>query len=156
MAIVEASGTPRPQQATFATASLHASGNVMDGRDIRVELLIVAPRHEVVAGAALSTAAFCVMKDRWLAAPGVVFPDVVKEHLPDTMVPHIMWEEPFAFGGVGTVHVDGLEVEAHALRAVPIADSERLFLERNGYWEFTSRLESAKVITHDLYRRPVC
>lgn len=52
----------------------------MDGRDIRVELLIVAPKDSIAAANVLATAGFFVMKDGWLAAPGVVFVDAVREN----------------------------------------------------------------------------
>jgi hypothetical protein len=99
IAVVEASGTPSTTLTTFTAASLHEAANV------------------------LATAGFFVMKDRWLAAPGVVFADVVREYFPNTTVPHIMWTEPFDFDGLSTVHVDGVDQDVHVLQAVPLADS---------------------------------
>jgi antitoxin YqcF len=95
VSVVEAAHTPSPTLATYATASLHAVPNVMDGHDIRVELLMVAKEGEDAAANVVATAAFCVIKNGWLAAPGVVFPNAVREYLPETTVPHLMWTEPF-------------------------------------------------------------
>ena len=156
IAVVEAAGTPSTMLITFATASLHASPNNMDGRDIRVELLIVAPKDSIAAANVLATAGFFVMKDRWLAAPGVVFVDAVREYFPNTTVPHLMWTEPFDFDGLSTMHVDGVDQDVHMLQAVPLAESERLFLIENGFDALSSRLEAVEAPHYDFFRDPVC
>ncbi len=73
VAIVEAEGSPHPALVTYMTASLHAVENWLDGRDVRVELMIVGPRGVPELGNVVATSAFNVSKDGWLAAPGVVF-----------------------------------------------------------------------------------
>ena len=156
VAVVEALHTPSRTLSTYVTASLHAAPKVMDGRDIRVELLMVAPQGEGSAANIVATAVFCVIKDGWLAAPGVVFPDAVREYLPDTTVPHLMWTEPFDFTDLGTIAVDGLVENLHVLQAVPLTERERDFLLEPGFDALSSRLESAEARHFDLYRVSVC
>lgn len=155
VAVMEAVGTPNPGSTTYATASLHAFPNLLDGEDIRVELLMTASESPDAANM-VATAAFCVMKDGWLAAPGVVFPDIVREYIPSTTVPHVMWSEPFSFKGLSPMLVPGLDHEVHPLQAVPIAASEWQFLLENGFFAFTERLAAADAPLHDLHRASVC
>lgn len=156
VAVVEARGTPSLDSVAFATASLHAYPNHLDERDIRVELLIVAQSDAFEAANIVATSAFCVMKNGWLAAPGVVFPNAVSEYFPRTTVPHVMWVEPFDFEDLSTVGVDGLEHDCHVLQAVPLADSERNFLSVNGFEALEERLSSAGVAHYDFYRAAAC
>lgn len=156
VAIVEAAHTPSPTLATYATASLHAVPNVMDGHDIRVELLMVAKEGEDAAANVVATAAFCVIKDGWLAAPGVVFPNAVREYFPGTTVPHLMWTEPFDFADLSTIRVDGMDENVHVLQGVPLTEPERALLHEHGFDALSSRLESAEAQHFDLYRESVC
>lgn len=156
VAVVEAASTPSPALSTFATASLHASPNHLDDRDIRVELLVVAENQRFEAANMVATSAFFVMKNRWLAAPGVVFPNAVSEYLPQTTVPHLMWVEPFDFEGLSTVRVDGISEDVHVLQGVPLADSERDFLGANGFDALEERLDSAQVAHYDFDRPAAC
>lgn len=156
VAVVEAVGTPHPRLTTYATASLHAFPNPLEGQDIRVELLMTAANEWPDAANMVATAAFCVMKDGWLAAPGVVFPNIVREYISSTTVPHVMWQEPSSFEGLSPMLVPGLDHQVHVLQAVPIAESEWQFLRDAGFLEFTERLAAAGVRHHDLLRESVC
>lgn len=155
VAVVEAPGVPHPELTTFATASLHAAPNVLEARDIRVELLIVGSRDRPELANVVATAAFFVLKDGWLAAPGVVFPNAISEYVPDATVPHLMWTEPFDFGDLGTVAIPDLTAEVHLLQAVPITDAEREFVLREGFDALSRALVSADAEHFDLYRASV-
>lgn len=152
VSVVEAIGSPSPTLSTFSTASLHGTVNLLDGDDIRVELMMTVLRESACAANVVSTAAFNVMKSGWLAAPGVVFPGVVREYSSGTTTPHVMWTEPFAFDGLGTVTLDGVDVDVHWLQAVPLTEPEAEFLRSEGYDALTARLESADVPYYDLGR----
>lgn len=157
VAIVEATGAPSPGLATYATASLHVHENLMDQQDIRVELMMVSSVDAEQVANVVATSAFLVMKDGWLAAPGVVFPNAVREYFPKTSVPHLMWTEPFDFSGLSTVPaLDGLDFDTHPLQGVPLSEAERDFLLENGVDALTERLESASAAHFDLNRESVC
>ena len=156
VAVVEASRTPHPTLATFATASLHAVPNLMDGRDVRVELLMVGPVRMAEAANIVATSAFRVLKEGWLAAPGVVYPNAVREYVPDTTVPHVMWSEPIEFQGLSTISVDTLGHQVHVLQAVPLAEAERTFLVEHGFDALAARLASAEAEHFDFWRASIC
>lgn len=157
VAVVEASGTPTPTLSSYATASLHATPNSLDGRDIRVELaFVVDGRSTSVAANILATAAFCVMKDGWLAAPGVVFPNAVRMYIPETTVPHLMWTTPFDFPAMSRLAVPALTEPVHGLQGVPLSDQEYDLLERRGLGVLEERLEASDAPHFDLYRASTC
>lgn len=152
VAVVEAVGSPHPDLSTFVTASLHATENWLDDRDIRVELMVVGRRGDAGLGNLVATAGFFVQKNGWLAAPGVVFPDLLRDYVADTTTPHLMWSEPFDFDGLSTCEIQGLTYPVHVLQAVPITDEERDLLVRHGYDALESALTSAGVLHFDLHR----
>jgi hypothetical protein len=155
VAIVTCSGTPSRELATVSTASLHVAPNKLEGDDIRVELLLVTELHLDEAANVLATAAFNVMKDGWLAAPGVVFPGAVREYYPRATTPHIMWTEPFVFPQLSTVHLEGVEHDVHWLQGVPLTEQERAFLSDSGFDALSARLEAADAPYYDVMRQSV-
>jgi len=67
---------------------------------------------------------------------------------------HLMWTPPFPWNELNRVEgVDGLTV--HWLFAVPIADTERQFLEDHGFDALEALLEEHNVEYFDLARSPV-
>lgn len=155
VAVVEAIGAPSPQLTTYATASLHAIANLLNGRDVRVELILVGEAGLGDVGNLLATAAFYVMKNRWLAAPGVVFPDIVADFFPGSDVRHIMWVPPFDFGTLSTFAVQGVDPSVHALQGVPITDRERALLDSAGFMVLDRELERANAPHYDFGRASV-
>jgi antitoxin YqcF len=142
-----------PQQGwmTCATVSLHLARNLVDGTDIRVELMATASDSDTALPNMLATAAFNVTKDGWLAAPGVVFPDLVRMYFTDTTTPHVMWSEPFNIQGLSTIAVAGFG-EVHCLLAVPLSDAEVRYLHTNGFDRLEERLVERSVEYFDLRR----
>lgn len=152
VAIVESQGSPHRQLATYVTASLHAQENRLDDQDVRVELVLVGEAGRPEVGNLLATAAFYVTKNRWLAAPGVVFPDVVTEYFPDADVRHLMWVAPFDFGGLSSFSADGFELPIHGLQGMPITDAEWSLLRRRGFEALEQALRGASALHYDLAR----
>jgi len=155
VAIVTCAGTPSGRLTAVSTASLHATPNVLEDDDLRVELLLVTDARYDEAANVLATSAFDVVKDGWLAAPGVVFPDAVREYYRDATTPHLMWTEPFDFPELSTVHLEGLEHDVHWLQGVPLTERERAFLVDSGFDALSGRLEAAAAPYYDLSRQSV-
>lgn len=155
IAIVEVTGAPAPRLTTFATASLHASENILGGQDIRVELILVGETGQREVGNLLATSGFYLAKNRWLAAPGVVFPDVVSDYFPNAHVKHLMWVAPFDFAGLSAFSAEGLDTPVHGLQGVPITDAEHGLLIRDGFDALERALESGKVLHYDFGRTSV-
>jgi hypothetical protein len=155
VAIVEADATPAPSLTTYATASLHDCVNRLDDRDVRVELFVVGLRECSELGKLLATAAFCVAKNQWLVAPGVVFPNIVSDYFPTAAVKHLMWVEPLDFANLSGMRVDGLEVPLFPLQGVPITDAEYGLLRANGFDALEQALSAADAAYYDVDRPSV-
>lgn len=145
-------GAPGPGWATSSTVELHRVPNLIDGRDVRVELMACAAESDPGLPDLLATAAFTVIKDGWLAAPGVVFPDLVAMYVPGTTTPHVMWAEPVNLPELSSVEITGVG-DVHWLLAIPLSTAEVQFLHENGYDALDARLGSAGAEYVDL-RRP--
>jgi hypothetical protein len=93
--IVQCDGTPSSEQTTYSTVSLHRYPNILDAQDVRTEFAGVAESDVELFPNALSSAAFFVIKDGWLAAPGVVFPGILTGYSMGTRMEHVLWYPPF-------------------------------------------------------------
>jgi hypothetical protein len=153
--IVTLTDVPVPDWAVFSTTGLSQVPNLLEGDDIRVELLACAGADDDAMRNVLATCAFNVASSGWLAAPGVVFRDVVTEYLPDATVPHVMWTEPFFADGLSTVTIPDVGT-IHWLQGVPLTDREVDYLERHGFDELEARLAGASAEYFDLWRESVC
>ncbi|MGD1901636.1 MAG: suppressor of fused domain protein [Geitlerinemataceae cyanobacterium] len=92
---------------------------------------------------AVATTAFFVMKDRWLCAPGIVFPNIVSTYYPDIPMKHIYFTSPFFWNG----ELDTLKTETKTvafLLAIPISEEERRFRIRHG----SDRVNASNLVSH--------
>jgi hypothetical protein len=145
---------PSPGLTTYSTVSLHLYPNLLDDQDIRTEIVGVVESSATAFPDALSTAAFYVIKDRWLVAPGVVFPGILLDYDLGTEMEHVMWAPPFEWEALKRVSIEP-DLTVHWLIAIPIYESERQFLLKHGYFKFEDLLEQNEVEYFDLSRRPV-
>ncbi len=141
---------------THSTLSLHRTPNLLDGSDIRIEIAGVADSSAAEFVNLLSTAAFFVMKDRWLCAPGVVFPDLIARYYPglSTSLRHVLFVEPFPWQELSTLSV-GPDLDVHWLLAMAISDAERQYLNHHGYDELEALFTRHEVAYFDLRRDSV-
>jgi hypothetical protein len=118
--------------------------NLMDGTDIRVEIAGVADSEAIDFPNVMAEAAGYVAKDHWLAAPGVVFQELLRRYdLSDTL-DHLLMVSPFPWSGLGSVAL-GDGVTAHWLLGFPISEAERQLLAALGVDVFESRMETQNV-----------
>jgi antitoxin YqcF len=153
--VVEAERIPHPTLSTYLTVSLHEVPNLLEGKDIRVELVAVGASGDPRFARMLGEAAEHVANDHWLAAPGVVFPDLIDVRSHQTAVRHVMWTEAFDLPELAQFVVEGVGVTVYGLQAVPITEAERTFLLREGFWEFEALLEAADAAHYDLDRESI-
>lgn len=93
-------------------------------------LMDVRGQNEII-GNVISTVGFYLLKYGWKAAPGIIFRRMVEMYDPKSPVPHVMFIPPFQWGtGMSKVKLSTKTV--YPLLAVPISDSERIFVEKNG------------------------
>ncbi len=154
--IMRFEGSPAADLSTFSTVTLHLAPNLLEQTDLRVELLGVAAPAKDEFPNLLATAAFFVMKDGWLCAPGVVFPELLSTYFPrmSRRLQHVLFVEPFEWPTLSSVPIEERLV-VHWLMAIPIAESERQFLNANGYDQLEALLAERNVAYFDLDRDTV-
>jgi antitoxin YqcF len=139
---------------SYSTIGLQTVPNLIDDTDIRVELAGVAPMAAMDFANVMGTAAFCVIKDRWRCAPGIVFPSVIKMYQLSSTLEHIVFSEPFQWEELGSVDV-APDKTVHWLLVIPISDSEYRFMLDRG-WDALDELFVKREIEYfDLERVPV-
>ncbi|QTN28786.1 suppressor of fused domain protein [Rhodoferax sp. AJA081-3] len=92
------------------------------GVEIYSEIIMDQRGHDERISNVLSTIAFCVMKDCWNVAPGVVFHDVVRMYVPGTELPHVMFTAPFQWNTMSKLSLSAKTI--YPLVAIPISEAE--------------------------------
>ena len=128
----------------YSTVSLHRAENRIAERDIRVELLGVAPRSKAEFANVLAGAAALVAERGHAAAPGAVLPDVLADYEVSDTLQHVLLTDPFAYEELGSVELDG-GPPVHWLQAVPISESERRFVLAHGFDALEERFAQAEM-----------
>jgi hypothetical protein len=149
--ILSCTDTPADGLSTYSTLGLRHVPVILEERTIPVELVGVGPTDASAYPNVLATSAFFVMKERWLCAPGVVFPDVVAEYELSEHLRHVLWLDPSPWPELGALTV-GTET-AHWLLALPISELERKRLVEVGLPQFEALLDG--VDYWDLQRPPI-
>lgn len=151
MDILRCDAAPISGWSSYSTLNLHLSPNRVNGHDIRVELAGVADTELDTFADVLATAAFQIMVDGWTAAPGVVFADIVAEHVPETTVPHLVWVPPSPWDDLHSVTVPG-DIDVKWLLAFPITESERVLIGNEGFDAAEDLFSEHEVEYFDLMR----
>jgi antitoxin YqcF len=148
-AVLTCADAPAPGLASHSTVTLHEARNMVDGISRPVELAGVAPAAALGFRDALASAAASIVADGWLAAPGVVYADLLDGLSPT--LPHVLLVEPFVWPELTRVRVrEGVEV--HWLLAVAISEPERRLLRRSGDAALLAQLGRRRVPYWDLER----
>jgi hypothetical protein len=79
----------------------------------------------------LSAIAFCMLRDGWKAAPGVVFQNVIEMFLPGLEVKHVLFYPPMQWGDAMDSVPLGTKV-IHPLLAIPITQQENELIRASG------------------------
>jgi hypothetical protein len=154
IAVLQSADRPTPGFVAYSTVSLHRAPNLVGERDIRVELLGVAPAGKAEFGNLLAGAAGLVAEYGFTAALGGVLPGVFADYdLSDTLE-HLVLCPPFAYEQLGAVELDD-GPSVHWLQAVPISESERRFHLAHGFDALEARFTEAEMEYWDLDRAPL-
>lgn len=120
---------------------------------IRLEL-VGAGRPDSLFSNIICSAAFCIARSGQLFFPGDVVPNVVAEYYPTSSVPHLMLAPPGLWGErFPSLHLPSIIVAF--LLAVPISESERLYLLEAGHEALEAELASQRIDYLDLWRNSV-
>ena len=150
VALFSAVARPASECTAYSTIGLCRAPNVLDGRQIAVELAMVSLSSRLDVPNVLASCAFLVTKDRWRCAPGVVFPDVFTKYGDGGHLRHVVWVPPFPWDRLAAVDVEDRSI--HWLLGVPISDDEREFLDGNGFDAFERLLAQEDTPYFDLDR----
>jgi len=125
-----------------------------EGRELRARAELVGACSTVAEAFPnlLATAAFFVVNSGYLAAPGVILPDVlaIYPYLSSTME-HLLLLPPFLWEG-RLETLQGAEHPVAWLLASPISEAERLYTEEHGVSALEMVFERQQIDVFDLNR----
>lgn len=134
--------------------SEYSIGLEIEGRPLRVELIIAIDKTQRYAPEILSTCAFCIMNSKYRCRPGAIFKDVVGQFISDSDMKHVLLMDPFLWEEeYCELKIDGLHIEW--LLVVPISERERQYAEQYGNDALMDLFEEADIDVHDLYRESI-
>lgn len=156
VAIAAAADTPTEGITSYSTVNLSDWPMYIDGREheTRVEIAGSAPNEVSNFQNAVSTAALCVIKQKWPCRPGVIYPDVLAAYHMSTTMKHVLFMEPVVWDKIeaSTQLPDRLVTW---VMMVPIADSEYEYANEHGWEALGQILEEDDIDYWDPQRRPV-
>jgi len=145
---------PNPGTTTFCTIGLFKYPMETEGKEfpVGIEMIGVCEGTEPRFANILADAAFYLMRTQWFCAPGSVLLNVLDpyENLSATLK-HLLFLPP----SLWSEHLHVMTIAGRKLtwlQAVPISESERVFLKREGIEAFVDRLEEEQVDIGDLAR----
>ena len=148
--------SPEEGLTSYSTVNLSDWPLYVDGRvhETRIEMMGTAPSEFELFQEAVSTAAFCVIKQKWECYPGAIFPDVLAMYHLSTTMKHVLFTEPFP----GSILEESVQLPDRLvtwLMMVPIADSEYEYAKANGWLALGQIFEEQDIDVWDLQRKPV-
>lgn len=153
--ILSCGSTPMPGWTSYSTIGVSDCVNLLEGEDIRVEIAAVGPQAESRFSNFIGDIGLRVVKDQWLAAPGVVFPWVARDAQLSDALPHAFLASPSPWPELGAVRLAAAAREVHWLLALPISAMEYAWLLEHGFFEFERLLEERNVQYFDVGRESV-
>lgn len=124
-------------------------GQEVDGKALRVELIILGDRNEAICAKILATAAFNVQQEQYCNF-GFVIEDVVSFYIADANVKHLALIHPFFWDGYKYLELDDTIVAW--LLALPITEEEKIYIDKNGIEKFNELLAKSQADLTDFYR----
>ncbi len=148
--------SPEKGLTSYSTVNLSDWPLYVDGHvyATRIEMMGTAPRELELFESAVSTAAFCVIKQKWECYPGAIFPDILAMYDLSATMKHVLFTEPFP----NTPLEKSLQLPDRLvtwLMMVPIADSEYEFAKARGWEALGQMFEDRNIDVWDLERKPV-
>lgn len=131
--ILSCADSPWAGVTSYATLGVSEVALVKDGTDLQVRAELVGACRSDTPGFAesLATAAFCIVKSRWLVAPGIIFPDAIFIHGASATMRHFLFLPPFLWEDrLKTIAIDAWRIAF--LMAVPISEAEMQFAGAEG------------------------
>ena len=147
---------PQRNLTAYATIGLSDYSMYQDNREFPTRLEIIGIGNTDVRWlpSALSTAAFYIMKEKWLCHPGTTLVDVLNNYAVDSDLKHLYFTAPFLWEtDLKTIKLATKQVGW--LLAIPITNSEYEYRKQNGDDKFEELMEANDVNAFDLTRKSV-
>lgn len=147
---------PEAGQTAWATIgmSLFDLELEVDDTPLRVEIAGIATSNVREFGNMLSAACFNVASGEYTIEPGVIYPDIVADYLPQVTTKHLMFVPVFSWTGLENLEVEGVLITW--LQAVPVTQAEFDLAQTQGGSEgLQDLLEDADADVADLNRPSV-
>lgn len=156
--VMRTADSPQPGVTSYATLGMSRFDNgglqTEDGKPLRVELLGACQSEFTQLAPALNSCALNVANSGYQVWPGVVHPNVLALHAPDTRLKHLLLVTPFLWGSEPSTRAfDDLVVDW--LLAVPISDSEFEFARRYDSDRLQQVFEEHQIDKLQINRPPV-
>lgn len=125
-------------------------GLTVEDKSLRVELIATAYLEADQLGCIISSIAFDII-DAGVCTHGMVIPNVVNAYIKDTEMKHALLMSPVFWPEYKTLEDDDSIVAW--LMMIPISDSERTYIEKNGIDSFDRLIELKKSDVLDYNRK---
>lgn len=130
--VLRCEDSPVEGWASYSSLTLHRSQNRVKDQDIRVEIAGVCDAEIEGFAEAIADACAAVQRGDWVAAPEILFADVIGDRIPRTRFPHMLLCPPYPWESLSRLELPGGGT-VHWLLAFPISESERQFFLREGF-----------------------
>lgn len=127
-------------------------GKEIDGKSLRVELLMLGDAHKEIFANILAAVAFRVKENQYCDF-GLIIENVIEPYVSDTTVNHILLMQPVFWEKYSFLVLD--ENIVAWLLAIPISEDERSYIDQNGIDKFDKLLEHSNVDFIDLNRSSI-
>ena len=127
-------------------------GKEIDGKPLRVELLMLGAAHEEIFANILASVAFQI-KETHYCNFGLIIENVIEQYVGDAAVNHVLLMQPVFWEKYSPCELDGNIIVW--LLVIPISEDERKYIEKNGVDKFDELLERAQVDLIDLHRASI-
>ena len=152
--IMKTPDCPLDGSTTSSSIGLSSHSQPNFGKSVNIEIVGACSSSNVDYGNIMSSCVFeCLMNKRQITY-GAYFDNVIDQYRPNSNMKHITFVAPFYWDNILT-HKSLGGIDIYWLYALPIADSERDFLRRNGIDRLERELQNQDADIMDLDRLPI-
>ncbi len=124
-------------------------GKEIEGKPLRVELLMLGNAHEETFENILASVAFRIKENQYCDF-GLIIENVIESYDGDATVNHVLLMQPVFWEKYSPFELDGNIIAW--LLAIPVSEDERNYIEKNGIDKFDELLGRSHVDLIDLRR----
>lgn len=153
--VMTCADVPQSGVSSFSTLGLARYPLLREGVELPTRIEIVGAIESTVTDfdSAIATAAFYIARSKWFCAPGVIFPDIVRDYGISTTLEHFFFTDPFLWEALSSKNFG--DVKVSWLLAIPISEQEREYAKRTSSGELEKLFQSHQIDIFDKDRPSV-